>query len=91
MSEALSSSSTTKQRPPLPETEPLSKGTYQPANYDPNPAFPAPAPAESGATALSTFDRTDPDGTWKLWVFDEDTDDEAGSDEAGPCTSLRGS
>jgi subtilisin-like proprotein convertase family protein len=41
-----------------------------------NPAFRAPAPAESGATALSTFDGTDPDGTWKLWVFDEDTDDE---------------
>ena len=38
--------------------------------------FPAPAPAYSGLTALSTFDGTNPNGTWKLWVFDEETNDE---------------
>jgi subtilisin-like proprotein convertase family protein len=61
---------------PLPENEPLSAGTYQPTNYSVTHFCPAPAPAGSGATALSTFDGTDPNGTWKLWVCDTEIDDE---------------
>jgi hypothetical protein len=37
---------------------------------------PAPAAAHSGQTVLSTFDGTNPNGAWKLWVFDEVTNDE---------------
>jgi subtilisin-like proprotein convertase family protein len=60
---------------PLPQYEPLSEGAYQPTNYS-SVTFPPPAPANTGATMLSTFDGTKPNGTWKLWVFDQDTPDE---------------
>jgi subtilisin-like proprotein convertase family protein len=44
----------------------------KPTNYEGTPPddFPAPAPAKPAAeaTALSTFDLTDPEGTWKLWA-----------------------
>jgi subtilisin-like proprotein convertase family protein len=46
---------------------------YQPTNnglYS-NDVFPDPAPAPSGASLLSVFDGTRPNGTWKLFIVDD--------------------
>lgn len=50
----------------------LRSGTYRPTNIDgfSEDTFDAPAPAPNGNVALSTFDGTDPNGTWQLWVMD---------------------
>jgi subtilisin-like proprotein convertase family protein len=57
---------------PVPDAGPLATGSYQPSNYeaavDP---FPAPAPVPSAATTLATFNGTDPNGTWSLYVVDD--------------------
>jgi subtilisin-like proprotein convertase family protein len=60
----------------LPDAGPLVSGTFQPANYTPNPdMWPAPAPAPSGGSALSIFNGTDPNGTWSLYLVDDATGD----------------
>lgn len=50
----------------------------RPVNYDP-PAqvdvFPSPAPTPSVATTLSTFDGTDANGTWSLYVVSDGAPD----------------
>ena len=59
----------------------LTSRSYRPADYDADwdgedLAFPAPAPGLGGiATSLSVFDGTDPNGTWKLFVTDDASDD----------------
>lgn len=50
---------------------PLVAGTYQPTNAGSGDTFPTPAPAATGATELSVFDGTDPNGTWRLYVADD--------------------
>ena len=50
-------------------------GTYQPTNFGADDAFPAPAPTQDGSAALSAFDGTDPNGTWRLYVLDEYSED----------------
>jgi subtilisin-like proprotein convertase family protein len=63
---------------PLPEDGRLTSGSFRPTDGDiPGPsgeldAFPAPAPGVSGATALSIFDGGDPNGTWQLFILDDD-------------------
>ena len=46
--------------------------SYRPGNYetlaDP---YTAPAPTSTGATSLSVFDNTNPQGDWDLYVFDD--------------------
>jgi subtilisin-like proprotein convertase family protein len=49
-------------------------------------SFPAPAPAVSGATALSTFDATNPNGTWSLYFNDDSLAD--GGSMTGWCLNL---
>jgi subtilisin-like proprotein convertase family protein len=56
---------------PLPEIGPLVSGTFQPANYGTGDTWPAPAPVPSGDVALSTFNGTDPNGTWSLYLVDD--------------------
>ena len=56
---------------PLPDSSPIVSGTYRPANYGTGDTWPAPAPAPSGNVALSTFNGTDPNGTWSLYVVDD--------------------
>ena len=52
----------------------LTGGTYKPANFDGSAdVFPAPAPTPSGASALDGFDGKRAQGTWKLFVVDDDT------------------
>jgi subtilisin-like proprotein convertase family protein len=46
-------------------------GTYQPFDRVPGDTLPAPAPAPSGASALSVFDGIDPNGTWQLYIADD--------------------
>ncbi len=46
-------------------------GSYRPTNYFGGDPFPAPAPTPTQASAMSVFQGIDPNGTWKLYVFDD--------------------
>jgi subtilisin-like proprotein convertase family protein len=54
----------------LPSVVNLTSGTFKPANNGTTDVFPSPAPTASGASELSAFDGTDPNGTWSLYVVD---------------------
>lgn len=56
----------------LPDNAPLASGNYKPTNYEPDDAFPAPAPpgATTGAT-LNAFYGSPANGVWKLYVVDD--------------------
>ena len=66
---------------PLPVATPaplVTTGAYRPTNYpNPNPAipdtFPSPCPitTPSPDSVLSTFNGTNPNGTWSLYVVDD--------------------
>lgn len=62
---------------PLPDFDPFTNGgRYKPTNYGATAdAFPAPAPAPSGNVPLATFDGTNPNGAWRLFVVDDGTGD----------------
>lgn len=57
---------------PLPQGNALSTGTFRPANYPgSSDVFPGPAPqSPSSNAALSVFEGTDPNGTWRLFAVD---------------------
>ena len=64
----------------LPQQNDLTSGVFQPTNYDigtdqdsfaPNPRIPSPLPKN---TALGIFNGTNPNGTWTLFVDDDDDD-----------------
>ena len=59
----------------LPDATALASGSYRPANYDTADTFPAPAPAPSAATTLATFNGTDPNGVWSLYIVDDASGD----------------
>jgi subtilisin-like proprotein convertase family protein len=61
----------------IPDSTGLGNTTYRPANYagGDGDLFPAPAPLPSGATALTTFNGTDPNGIWSLYVLDDEGGD----------------
>jgi uncharacterized repeat protein (TIGR01451 family) len=65
--------------------------TAKPTDYDPGAAvdtFPAPAPAPSSNTTLGgTFNGTDPNGTWSLYVVDDALGD-TGSIGGGWCLTI---
>jgi uncharacterized delta-60 repeat protein len=46
-------------------------GTYRPTAYFPVATFPAPAPPVPYATNLSSFNRSNPNGGWSLFVIDD--------------------
>ena len=59
---------------------PLTSGTFQPFDNDAPGSDPFPAPAGGGAAppqdggmSLSTFDGTNPNGVWRLYVIDDDS------------------
>lgn len=58
--------------------EPAGSGTWRPTNLGTTDAFPAPAPTPSAATMLATFNGTNPNGLWSLYVTD-DAPGDAGS------------
>ena len=65
---------------------PLVSGTFKPTNFEGVETF-SPGPPPSGGSALSAFNGTDPNGTWKLYVID-DTGDDAGSISGGWCLNI---
>ncbi len=69
--------------------DPIVSGTYRPTQSDDqsNDAMPAPAPTPSSATTLSTFDGSNPNGTWSLWVVDDASGD-SGSISGGWCLTI---
>jgi subtilisin-like proprotein convertase family protein len=71
----------------LPDSTAITTGTYRPANYGAGDTFPAPAPVPSGATTLATFNGSDPNGTWSLYVLD-DLGADVGSIAGGWCLEL---
>ncbi len=56
----------------LPDSAPLTTGTYKPTDFELGDAFPAPAPqgATTGAT-LDAFYGSAPNGVWKLFAVDD--------------------
>jgi Ca2+-binding RTX toxin-like protein len=58
---------------PLPNDTQIASGTFTPFNYVGNDLVDnfAPGPTPTGST-LSVFTGTDPNGTWNLWVVDDD-------------------
>jgi hypothetical protein len=55
----------------LPDSTPLADGIYQPANYGNGPDLFAAAPTPSGDVALSTFNGSNPNGIWRLFIVDD--------------------
>jgi len=51
----------------------LTGGGFRPTNLggSGDDQFPSPAPVPDGSSALSAFDGTDPDGTWRLYYYDD--------------------
>ena len=67
---------------PLPYDLPLQAGSYRPADHDVDAAWGDvdefagdPGDTANDGSALSVFDGTDPNGTWKLYVEDDMADD----------------
>ncbi|MDM5193526.1 hypothetical protein QUG02_11115 [Bacillus hominis] len=50
---------------------PIVSGMYQPTNLGGGDVLPAPAPAPPYGSALNVFNGTKPNGTWRLFVFDD--------------------
>ena len=56
----------------LPLSSPLTSGSFRPTNTETaSDAFPSPSPGPTSDVALSTFDASNPNGTWYLWVMDD--------------------
>ncbi|MGH2615506.1 MAG: hypothetical protein ACRDJC_09730 [Thermomicrobiales bacterium] len=68
---------------------PLAKGALHPGTFLPTNindaaiAFNAPAPTASANAALSVFDGTDPNGTWRLFVQDDNGPKDSGAFAGG--------
>jgi subtilisin-like proprotein convertase family protein len=71
----------------LPDASALTSGTFKPTNVGTTDSFPAPAPATSGGSALSVFNGTNPNGTWRLYVVDDAAQD-LGSMSGGWCVGI---
>ena len=65
-------STTNPANPPLPDESQITSGRYQPTNYFPPDIFASSLATPSGGSALSVFDQTNPNGTWELYVMDDD-------------------
>jgi streptogramin lyase len=61
----------------LPDSDPLVSGFYKPTNnapgVGPTQELSPPAPPAPYGTSLGNFNGTDPNGTWKLFVLDDNT------------------
>ena len=58
----------------LPRLNTPTSGSYQPWDYDPSDNFdffPQPAPTPNPEWLLNAFDATNPNGAWKLYVYDQ--------------------
>ncbi|MEO8434757.1 MAG: Calx-beta domain-containing protein, partial [Pyrinomonadaceae bacterium] len=62
----------------------ITSGNYAPTDVNTGTdTFPAPAPAGPYATALSTFNGTDPNGTWSLYAINDNFSDSFSGNIAG--------
>ena len=62
----------------LPPSNPghaIGTGSYQPVNYGPGDVFPAPAPSGAFGSSLSAFNGSLANGTWSLYVVDDEGGD----------------
>ena len=59
----------------LPDSATIVSGTYKPTDFVTGDSFPSPAPAGPYGTALSAFNGLDPNGTWSLYVRDDEAND----------------
>lgn len=66
----------------LPATVTLGNQNYRPAAYSPSPTLPVVGSVAGIPSALSTFAGINPNGTWKVYVFD-DTFPDAGAIAGG--------
>ena len=55
----------------LPQNGQIVSGTNRPSPYFPVTVFPAPAPAAPYNTNLATFNGSNPNGTWSLYILDD--------------------
>jgi len=59
---------------PMPDGDATNRcgaSSHRPADHEPGESLPAPAPAGPYSTSLSSFDGTDPNGEWRLFVNDD--------------------
>lgn len=59
----------------VPPNGPIASGAFLPSAYGDGGAFAAPAPAGPYVADLNAFAGTDPNGTWSLFVSDDQTGD----------------
>lgn len=55
----------------LPDTAPLTSGTFKPTNYGAFDLLDAPAPTPPYASSLAAFHDTNPNGQWRLFIRDD--------------------
>jgi VCBS repeat-containing protein len=55
----------------LADDDQLATGTFLPTDFETDTSFPSPAPSGTYGTSLSVFNGTNPNGVWKLFVFDD--------------------
>lgn len=64
----------------LPDTGAITAGTYRPTNFAAvETAMPSPAPTGPYGSALSVFNGTSPNGTWRLYATDDTANTSSGS------------
>ncbi|MFL6277533.1 MAG: C25 family cysteine peptidase [Blastocatellia bacterium] len=73
--------------PDEPDTGPMTSGTYRPGNYDTTPDSWPGVPTPSASSALSVFNGTNPNGTWSLYIVD-DEDGDSGNIGGGWCLNI---
>ncbi|MEP7270580.1 MAG: Ig-like domain repeat protein [Acidobacteriota bacterium] len=79
----------------LPDASTFSSGTFKPTDHDATDTFPSPAPAApysrpapSGASTFAAlFNTTNPNGTWQLYVVDDNAGN-SGSISGGWCLTI---
>lgn len=59
----------------LPNETQIVAGTYRPTNTGSPDSFGPPAPAEPYGTSLTVFNGISPNGTWQLFVVDDEAQD----------------
>lgn len=59
----------------LPYRSEIASGTYRPTDFEPGETLPGPAPAGPYGTSLAVFNGTHPNGSWQLFVADDEARD----------------
>ena len=63
----------------LPDSTIILTGDYRPSNFGALETLPSPAPTGTYGNALSVFNGTSPNGTWRLYATDDTTNGASGS------------